>query len=154
MSAPAGLTIAEARDRLRAGDIGAVELAEACLAAADGSGPLNAFSALTPDLARKQATLAQARLKEGAAPDLCGVPLGIKDLFCVEGVDLEGGKAGELVLPDDAPLATEFRGDLLGGVQVIAGTAANGKPFTAIPYPAWAHRGKGEMAVWLRREAE
>jgi len=75
-------------------------------------------------------------------------------VFCVEGVDVEGGKARELVLPDAAPLATEFRGDLLGGVRVIAGTSADGKPFTAIPYPAWAHRGKGEMAVWLRRGAE
>jgi DUF1680 family protein len=75
-------------------------------------------------------------------------------VYCVEGVDVEGGKARELVLADDAPLATEFRGDLLGGVQVITGTAADGKPFTAIPYPAWGHRGKGEMTVWLRRAAE
>jgi aspartyl-tRNA(Asn)/glutamyl-tRNA(Gln) amidotransferase subunit A len=80
-----GLTIAEARTRLRAGDIGAVELTEACLAAAESSTALNAFSALTPELARAQARAAEARLKAGDAPDLCGIPLGIKDLFCVEG---------------------------------------------------------------------
>ena len=85
MAELAGLTIAEARARLRAGEIGAVELAEASLAAAEAAGPLNAFSALTPELARRQAEAAQARLRAGEAPDLCGIPLGIKDLFCVEG---------------------------------------------------------------------
>jgi aspartyl-tRNA(Asn)/glutamyl-tRNA(Gln) amidotransferase subunit A len=80
-----GLTIAEARDRLRRRDVSALELTEASLAAAEASAPLNAFSALTPELARRQAERAQARLGQGDAPDLCGVPLGIKDLFCVEG---------------------------------------------------------------------
>jgi aspartyl-tRNA(Asn)/glutamyl-tRNA(Gln) amidotransferase subunit A len=80
-----GLTIAEARERLRSGALGAAELAEACVAAAEGAGALNAFSALTPERARAQARAAEARLKAGDAPDLCGIPLGIKDLFCVEG---------------------------------------------------------------------
>lgn len=78
------LTLAEARARLRSGDLGAIELAEASIEAAAGAGALNAFSALTPELARRQASLAAARLKAGDAPDLCGIPLGIKDLFCVE----------------------------------------------------------------------
>ncbi|PZQ49839.1 MAG: Asp-tRNA(Asn)/Glu-tRNA(Gln) amidotransferase GatCAB subunit A [Rhodovulum sulfidophilum] len=86
MSDLAKLTIAEARDQLRAKTIGAEELAEACLAAAEGAGALNAFSVVTPERARTQAKAAQARLDAGAAPDLCGVPLGIKDLFCVEGL--------------------------------------------------------------------
>ena len=82
----ASLTIAEARDRLRSGEIGAVELTDACLEAATDSAALNAFSAVTHDRARYQANLAAARLKAGDAPDLCGIPLGIKDLFCVDGV--------------------------------------------------------------------
>ena len=77
-------TIAEARDRLRSGDLGAIELTEACLRAAEEATALNAFSALTAERARYQASLAEVRLKQGDAPDLCGVPLGIKDLFCVE----------------------------------------------------------------------
>ncbi len=81
----AGLTIVEAREGLRSGALGAVELTEACLAAADAAGALNAVSAATPDLARRQAAAAAERLAAGGAPDLCGVPLGIKDLFCVEG---------------------------------------------------------------------
>ncbi len=78
------LTIAEARARLRSRDLGAIELADAAIEAAAGAGALNAFSSLTPDRARRQATEAAARLKAGDAPDLCGIPLGIKDLFCVE----------------------------------------------------------------------
>ena len=85
MAPTPGLTIAEARDALRSGTIGALELTEACLAAAERAGALNAFSALTPELARTQAREAEARLRAGDAPDLCGIPLGIKDLFCVEG---------------------------------------------------------------------
>jgi aspartyl-tRNA(Asn)/glutamyl-tRNA(Gln) amidotransferase subunit A len=78
------LTIAAARDGLRAGAISAIELAEASLEAAAASGGLNAFSALTPERARYQASEAAARLKQVGAPDLCGIPLGIKDLFAVE----------------------------------------------------------------------
>jgi aspartyl-tRNA(Asn)/glutamyl-tRNA(Gln) amidotransferase subunit A len=85
MAPTGGLTIAEARDALRSGTIGAMELTEACLAAAERAGALNAFSALTPELARTHARDAEARLRAGDAPDLCGIPLGIKDLFCVEG---------------------------------------------------------------------
>jgi aspartyl-tRNA(Asn)/glutamyl-tRNA(Gln) amidotransferase subunit A len=86
MAVPAGLSIAEARDRLRAGELSATELTVACLEAAEAAAALNAFSVLTADRARQQAEAAQARLRSGAAPDLCGIPLGIKDLFCVEGV--------------------------------------------------------------------
>jgi DUF1680 family protein len=74
-------------------------------------------------------------------------------VFCVEGPDVGGGTARELVLADEAPLATEFRDDLLGGVQVVTGTAGE-VPFTAIPYCTWANREQGEMAVWLRRNAD
>ena len=86
MSGLAGLTIAAARAALRKGEIGAVELAEACLAAAGRRG--SAECGVGPD-ARAGApagTAAAARLKAGEAPDLCGIPLGIKDFFCVEGV--------------------------------------------------------------------
>ena len=80
------LTLAEARDGLRAGAFTASELTEACLAAIDGAGALNAFVHQTPDIARTQAAAADARLKAGDAPALCGLPVGIKDLFCTKGV--------------------------------------------------------------------
>ncbi|MBL0171321.1 MAG: glycoside hydrolase family 127 protein [Gemmatimonadaceae bacterium] len=44
------------------------------------------------------------------------------------------------VLAPDAPLTTEWRGDLLGGVTVITGAFANGAPMTAIPHYARFNR--------------
>jgi len=80
------LTIAEARDKLKAGDISAVELTDAYLAAMDKAANLNAFITTTPDLARSQAKASDARRKAGEVGALEGIPLGIKDLFCTEGV--------------------------------------------------------------------
>ena len=81
------LTIAEARDALRKGETTSVALTESCLAAIDGAGALGAFVHKTPDLALERARAADARIAAGDAPDMCGIPVGIKDLFCTEGVD-------------------------------------------------------------------
>ena len=80
------LTIAGARDALRKGETTAAELTEACLTAIEAAGALNAFVHVTAEVARERAALADDRLKAGDAPDLCGIPIGIKDLFCTEGV--------------------------------------------------------------------
>ena len=87
------LTIAAARDALKAGDVTSVELTEACLAEIDGADVLNAFVHKTPDLALEQAKAADARIKTGDAPDMCGIPLGIKDLFCTKGVASQAASA-------------------------------------------------------------
>lgn len=44
------------------------------------------------------------------------------------------------VLPAGAPLTTQWRGDLLGGVTVITGAFANGTPMMAIPHYARFNR--------------
>ncbi len=80
------LTLAEARDALRKGDVTSVELTEACLAAIDGADALNAYVHKIPEIALERAKAADARLKEGDAPDMCGLPIGMKDLFCTKGV--------------------------------------------------------------------
>ena len=80
------LTIAGARDALRKGDMTSVELTEACLSAIDGADGLNAFVHKTPEIARDRAAAADARIKAGDAPAMCGIPIGIKELFCTEGV--------------------------------------------------------------------
>ena len=80
------LTISDARDKLRAGEITSVELTTACLTATKEAASLNAVVHPTPDLALEQAAAADARIAKGDAPDLCGIPLGIKDLFCTKGV--------------------------------------------------------------------
>jgi DUF1680 family protein len=59
-----------------------------------------------------------------------------------------GGSLTGLTLADDAPLATQWHPDLLGGVATItAGTGDSRR--TAIPYFAWANRGAGQMALWV-----
>jgi DUF1680 family protein len=74
-----------------------------------------------------------------------------------------GGRVTNLRLSDNAALRPEKRPGLLGGVTVVTGqatayrtrqekTVTETVPLTLIPYYAWAHRGKGEMAVWLARE--
>ncbi|QBY01106.1 Asp-tRNA(Asn)/Glu-tRNA(Gln) amidotransferase subunit GatA [Rhodophyticola sp. CCM32] len=80
------LTIAGARDALRKGETTSVELTEACLGAIDAADALGAVVHKTPDLALERAKAADARIKAGDAPDMCGIPVGIKDLFCTEGV--------------------------------------------------------------------
>ncbi|QIE55200.1 Asp-tRNA(Asn)/Glu-tRNA(Gln) amidotransferase subunit GatA [Pikeienuella piscinae] len=80
------LTLAAARDGLRRGDFTAREITEDCLAEIDAADALNAVVTKTPERARAMADAADARLKAGDAPDMCGLPLGVKDLFCTEGV--------------------------------------------------------------------
>ncbi|EAU46023.1 Asp-tRNA(Asn)/Glu-tRNA(Gln) amidotransferase subunit GatA [Salipiger bermudensis] len=80
------MKVAEARDALRAGDVTSVELTEACLGAIEGAGALNAYVHKTPEIAIEQAKAADDRIKAGDAPAMCGIPMGIKDLFCTRGV--------------------------------------------------------------------
>ena len=86
MSELTDLTLAEARDALRAGETTATALTEAHIAAVEASGALNAFVHPTFDLARAQAEAADVRIARGDQPDMCGLPIGVKDLFCTEGV--------------------------------------------------------------------
>jgi aspartyl-tRNA(Asn)/glutamyl-tRNA(Gln) amidotransferase subunit A len=80
------LTIAAARDALRKGDVTSTEITQACLTAIDSADALGAFVHKTPEIALAQARAADARIKAGDAPAMCGIPLGIKDLFCTKGV--------------------------------------------------------------------
>jgi aspartyl-tRNA(Asn)/glutamyl-tRNA(Gln) amidotransferase subunit A len=95
MSAPMttanGWTIAAARDALRKGEISAVDLTMACLTAMDAGDALNAFVHKTPEIALEQARAADARIAGNSAPSMCGIPIGIKDLFCTKGVPSQAG---------------------------------------------------------------
>ena len=85
------LTISEARDKLKSKDISSLELTNSCLSAIDAADALGAFVHKTPELAIEQAKRADERLKKENPPDLCGIPLGIKDLFCTKGVESQAG---------------------------------------------------------------
>ncbi|MBX4859007.1 Asp-tRNA(Asn)/Glu-tRNA(Gln) amidotransferase subunit GatA [Rhizobium sophorae] len=87
MSELTSLTIAEARQKLRAKEITAIELTEAYISAIDAAnGRLNAYIKITPDLASVMAKNSDARIAAGKAGELEGIPLGIKDLFATVGV--------------------------------------------------------------------
>ncbi|MBX5132514.1 Asp-tRNA(Asn)/Glu-tRNA(Gln) amidotransferase subunit GatA [Rhizobium lentis] len=87
MSELTSLTIAEAREKLRAKEITALELTEAYIAAIDAANDrLNAYVKVTPDLARVMARKSDERIAAGTAGELEGIPLGIKDLFATVGV--------------------------------------------------------------------
>ena len=80
------LGLAEARDLLRKGETTSVELTESCLAAIDAADALNAFVHKTPEIALERAKAADARIAAGDAPAMCGLPVGVKDVFCTKGV--------------------------------------------------------------------
>ena len=120
----ADLGVLEAHAALRARKLSAVELADACLRRIEqrNGGPpthdgapdaINAWVRLYPERARDDARAADERLgRDGrAAPLLCGIPVGVKDLYGIEGLALT---ASSLVLPGnvaeaDAPAWTRLR---------------------------------------------
>jgi aspartyl-tRNA(Asn)/glutamyl-tRNA(Gln) amidotransferase subunit A len=52
---------------------------------------VKAFLRLTPDLANQQASAADSALKSGDAGPLAGIPLAVKDVLCVQGVETTAG---------------------------------------------------------------
>ena len=85
-------TIAQAREKLSAGEFTATELTGAYLDAIEGAnGVLNAYVAVTGDKAREMAAASDKRIAEGKAGPLEGIPLGIKDLFATYGAHTQAG---------------------------------------------------------------
>jgi aspartyl-tRNA(Asn)/glutamyl-tRNA(Gln) amidotransferase subunit A len=80
------LTLADARAKLKAKEMSAVELTRAHLDEMAKGRALNAFITETPDLALNMAKVADERLHAGSARPLEGIPLAIKDLFCTKGI--------------------------------------------------------------------
>ncbi len=67
-------------------------------------------------------------------------------VYCAEEIDNPGGVLN-VGIDKNESLAYSFDQELLNGVGKI-----DGETITAIPYYAWAHRGIGEMAVWLKHK--
>jgi DUF1680 family protein len=82
-------------------------------------------------------------------------------VYAAEWPDNPNGAVRNIVLPPTAALTSEFRPNLLNGVQVVRGrgfglaydAAGNvtrtEQEVVAIPYATWANRGRGPMIVWL-----
>ncbi|MCJ2022014.1 Asp-tRNA(Asn)/Glu-tRNA(Gln) amidotransferase subunit GatA [Methylobacterium sp. E-065] len=88
---PNELTLAEARDALKAKRLSARELTQAHLDAMGKARALNAYLLETPDRALAMADASDQKLATGEARPLEGIPLGIKDLFCTDGVTTTAG---------------------------------------------------------------
>ena len=86
MSALTKLTLKAAIDGLKAKSFSSAELTKAHIEAIEGARALNAYVVETPDTAMAAAKASDAKIASGDAGPLEGIPLGIKDLFCTEGV--------------------------------------------------------------------
>jgi aspartyl-tRNA(Asn)/glutamyl-tRNA(Gln) amidotransferase subunit A len=98
MTDPADLGVTEASALLARRELSSVELTQACLdriAARDGEhtfdgdpASVNAWIRVYDEDARAAAARADERLAQGDAPPLCGIPVGLKDLYAVAGKPL------------------------------------------------------------------
>ena len=80
-------SLAELSSALHSKAISSVELTEHFLQRIEQhDDALNSFITVTPEQALKQARAADARLADGSAGPLTGIPLAHKDLFCTQGV--------------------------------------------------------------------
>ena len=91
MSGLTDLTLRAALDGLAAGTFSSEELTLAHVEAVEAARPLNAYILETPEKALEMARASDARRAAGKAGPLEGAPLGIKDLFCTEGVRTTAG---------------------------------------------------------------
>lgn len=82
-------------------------------------------------------------------------------IYCAEWAD-NNGRAANIIIPSEAVFSTRYRPELLNGVNVLnsevpviqlgnngSSISTPSRTLTAIPYYAWANRGKGEMMVWF-----
>jgi aspartyl-tRNA(Asn)/glutamyl-tRNA(Gln) amidotransferase subunit A len=90
----AGLSAAEMATALRRGEVTPGQLLDDARAQVQRlDGALNAFLAHTDELADRQAQLAAQILRAdpAGAPALCGIPVALKDVLCVEGYPTTAG---------------------------------------------------------------
>jgi aspartyl-tRNA(Asn)/glutamyl-tRNA(Gln) amidotransferase subunit A len=99
-------TAIEIAESVRAGELRAVEVLDACLAEVTaGNGPLNAFVHLDEGLARAAATAVDEAVAAGRDPGpFAGVPIGVKDLEDCAGMPTSHGS---LVFKGRGPVAAD-----------------------------------------------
>ena len=86
------LTIKEAQRLLHLGSVSAAELVTAHVERIERVDPkVKAFLRFAPELWERQADEADRRLRQGDAPPLAGIPLAVKDVLCVRGVETTAG---------------------------------------------------------------
>jgi aspartyl-tRNA(Asn)/glutamyl-tRNA(Gln) amidotransferase subunit A len=149
------LTLAQARDALRARKISARELTDAYLGAIDSLNPaLNAYILVTPEVAQRHAAAADAALARDEGGPLAGIPLAIKDLFCTAGVRTTAGS--RILEPFIPPYESTVTANLLrdGAVflgkvnmdEFAMGSSNMTSAFGAVANP-WTRRGDNRPLV-------
>nr|WP_010132219.1 Asp-tRNA(Asn)/Glu-tRNA(Gln) amidotransferase subunit GatA [Microbulbifer agarilyticus] len=106
------LTIAEIIRGLRDKQFSSVELTSHYLERIQQlDNQFNSFITVTSEQALKEAAAADARLAQGDAPALCGVPVAHKDIFCTNGVRTSCGSKmlDNFVPPYDATVIDNFQ---------------------------------------------
>ncbi|WP_428818875.1 Asp-tRNA(Asn)/Glu-tRNA(Gln) amidotransferase subunit GatA [Microbulbifer sp. MCCC 1A16149] len=105
------LTIAEIIRGLREKQFSSVEITSHLLERIQQlDSQYNSFITVTGEQALREAAAADARLAEGNAPALCGVPIAHKDIFCTNGVRTSCGSKmlDNFVPPYDATVVDNF----------------------------------------------
>ncbi|MCK7598327.1 Asp-tRNA(Asn)/Glu-tRNA(Gln) amidotransferase subunit GatA [Microbulbifer sp. CAU 1566] len=106
------LTIAEIIRGLRDKQFSSVEITSHLLERIQQlDGHYNSFITVTGEQALRDAAAADARLAQGDAPALCGVPIAHKDIFCTSGVRTSCGSKmlDNFVPPYDATVVDNFQ---------------------------------------------
>ena len=149
------LTLAAARDALRARKLSARELTDAYLGAIEALNPeLNAYVLVTPELAHAHAAAADAALARGEGGPLAGIPLAIKVLFCTQGVRTTAGSRilGNFVPPYESTVTANLLRDgavFLGKANMdefAMGSSNMTSAFGAVANP-WTRRGDNRPLV-------
>ena len=105
------LTLGAALDGLANKDFSSVELTSAFIARIEAVNPqLNAYVLTTPERALEAAKASDARRAAGTAGPLDGAPIGVKDLFCTEGVRTTAGSKilGNFVPPYESTVTSHL----------------------------------------------
>ena len=85
-------------------------------------------------------------------------------MYCAEWPD-NNGSVSTIVLPAMATFTTKYEPALLNGVVILKSeinkvevadnkVSTSKQAFAAIPYYAWANRGKGEMMLWFPEQVK
>ncbi|MBL4595490.1 MAG: Asp-tRNA(Asn)/Glu-tRNA(Gln) amidotransferase subunit GatA [Robiginitomaculum sp.] len=107
------LSLSEAVAGLRSKQFSSRELTAAHLEAMEAARSLNAFLLETPEKALAMADAADAKLAKSEGGILEGAPIGIKDLFCVNGVKTTAGSKilGEFIPPYESTVTGNLWAD-------------------------------------------
>lgn len=107
------LSLAGALDGMATGKFSSLELTEAHISACEAAEGLNAFVTPTYDLAREQAAASDTRRASGTIGKLEGAPLGMKDLFCTEGVKTTAASKilGDFKPPYESTVSANMKSD-------------------------------------------